>query len=58
MNLCEPACLCPNCQPLNSLQTEYAVRDLNEDPTLPYEDNAFDVITNAGGGGNLFKLLL
>jgi len=31
------------------LQTEYAVKDLNEDPKLPYEDNSFDVITNAGG---------
>ena len=32
-----------------TVQTEYAVRDLNVDPTLPYEDNSFDVITNAGG---------
>ena len=31
------------------LQTEYTVKDLNEDPKLPYEDNSFDVITNAGG---------
>ncbi|KAL4434660.1 hypothetical protein ABPG77_002783 [Micractinium sp. CCAP 211/92] len=31
----------------NSQLTEYTVKDLNEDPTLPYEDNAFDVITNA-----------
>lgn len=31
------------------VQTEYAVKDLNEDPKLPYEDNSFDVITNAGG---------
>lgn len=28
-----------------------AVKDLNEDPTLPFEDNAFDVITNAGAPG-------
>ena len=27
--------------------TDYAVRDLNEDATLPYEDNTFDVVTNA-----------
>ncbi|PRW60359.1 ubiquinone menaquinone biosynthesis methyltransferase [Chlorella sorokiniana] len=31
----------------NSVLTEYAVKDLNEDPKLPYEDNSFDVITNA-----------
>jgi hypothetical protein len=36
----------------NSQLTEYAVKDLNEDPKLPYEDNSFDVITNAGGGGD------
>lgn len=36
---------------LPSFQTEYAVKDLNEDPKLPYEDNSFDVITNAGAGG-------
>lgn len=29
----------------------YAVRDLNEDPSLPYEDNSFDMITNAGQFG-------
>jgi hypothetical protein len=32
----------------NKVLTEFAVRDLNKDPTLPYEDNAFDVVTNAG----------
>jgi hypothetical protein len=26
--------------------TEYAVRDLNVNPKLPFEDNSFDVITN------------
>mmetsp|Transcript_35090 Transcript_35090/g.89774 ORF Transcript_35090/g.89774 Transcript_35090/m.89774 type:complete len:313 (+) Transcript_35090:193-1131(+) len=31
----------------NSALTDYAVKDLNEDPTLPYDDNTFDVITNA-----------
>lgn len=31
----------------NSALTEYAVKDLNKDPKLPYEDNSFDVITNA-----------
>lgn len=40
---CRPVCAFP--------QTEYAVKDLNEDPTLPYEDASFDVITNAGGCG-------
>jgi len=30
----------------NPVLTEYAVRDLNVDPSLPYEDNSFDVITN------------
>lgn len=30
------------------MQTEYAVKDLNEDPKLPFEDSSFDVITNAG----------
>lgn len=33
----------------NKVLTEYAVKDLNLDPQLPYEDNSFDVITNAGG---------
>ena len=23
------------------------MKDLNEDPTLPFEDNSFDVVTNA-----------
>lgn len=31
----------------NEQITEYAVRDLNEDPRLPYEDNSFDFVTNA-----------
>jgi ubiquinone/menaquinone biosynthesis C-methylase UbiE len=31
----------------NPILTDYAVRDLNEDATLPYEDNTFDVVTNA-----------
>ena len=30
----------------NAVLTESVVKDLNADPTLPYEDNAFDVITN------------
>lgn len=30
----------------NSVLTDYDVKDLNEDPTLPYEDNTFDTITN------------
>lgn len=30
----------------NPVLTDYTVRDLNSDPTLPYEDNSFDVITN------------
>ncbi|XP_024371384.1 uncharacterized protein [Physcomitrium patens] len=30
----------------NEVLTEYVVRDLNIDPTLPYADNSFDVITN------------
>ena len=28
-------------------RTSPAVKDLNEDPTLPYDDNTFDIITNA-----------
>lgn len=32
----------------NTQLTEFAVKDLNEDPTLPYEADSFDVITNAG----------
>ena len=31
----------------NPILTDYAVRDLNEDPTLPYDDDTFDVVTNA-----------
>lgn len=31
----------------NTALTDYTVRDLNQDPTLPYKDNSFDVITNA-----------
>ena len=30
----------------NPVLTERVVHDLNVDPKLPYEDNAFDVITN------------
>lgn len=30
----------------NPQLTEYTVRDLNTDPTLPYAENSFDVITN------------
>lgn len=30
----------------NGVLTEYVVRDLNVDPTLPFADNSFDVITN------------
>jgi SAM-dependent methyltransferase len=31
----------------NPILNDYAVRDLNEDPTFPYDDNTFDVVTNA-----------
>jgi len=31
----------------NPILTDYDVKDLNEDPTLPYPDNTYDVITNA-----------
>ena len=31
----------------NPVLTDYVVRDLNENPELPYEDNTFDVVTNA-----------
>ena len=31
----------------NTVATDYAVHDLNVDPRLPYEDNSFDVVTNA-----------
>ena len=30
----------------NPVFTEHVVRDLNKDPTLPYEDESFDFITN------------
>jgi SAM-dependent methyltransferase len=30
----------------NPILTDYTVRDLNEDPSFPYEDNTFDVVTN------------
>lgn len=31
----------------NPVLTEYIIQDLNDNPKLPFEDNAFDVITNA-----------
>lgn len=31
----------------NPILTDYAVKDLNEDPILPYADSTFDVVTNA-----------
>lgn len=30
----------------NKQVTEYVVKDLNVDPTLPFEDNSFDIVTN------------
>ena len=30
----------------NKQVTEYVVKDLNADPTLPFEDNSFDIVTN------------
>lgn len=30
----------------NADATKYFVRDLNEDPRFPYDDNSFDLITN------------
>ena len=30
----------------NAQVNSYVVKDLNEDPTLPFEDNSFDVVTN------------
>lgn len=30
----------------NPVLTDFVVRDLNENPKLPYDDNTFDVITN------------
>ena len=32
----------------NKVLTEFATRDLNKDPRLPYEEDSFDVVTNAG----------
>lgn len=31
----------------NSQLDEFVVKDLNEDPKLPFEDNSFDAVTNA-----------
>eukprot|EP00592_Proboscia_alata_P002299 CAMPEP_0194370116 /NCGR_PEP_ID=MMETSP0174-20130528/18436_1 /TAXON_ID=216777 /ORGANISM="Proboscia alata, Strain PI-D3" /LENGTH=266 /DNA_ID=CAMNT_0039147411 /DNA_START=92 /DNA_END=892 /DNA_ORIENTATION=- len=31
----------------NTQVDEFVVKDLNEDPTLPFPDNSFDVVTNA-----------
>lgn len=31
----------------NPILSDFAVKDLNTDPTLPYPDNTFDVVTNA-----------
>jgi len=31
----------------NRMLTDYVVKDLNDDPSLPFDDNSFDVITNA-----------
>lgn len=31
----------------NPTKTEWAVRNLNDDPVLPYDDDAFDVVTNS-----------
>lgn len=30
----------------NKIATEFAVKDLNQDPTFPYGDNTFDIVTN------------
>ena len=30
----------------NKEVTEFVAKDLNEDPTLPFEDNSFDIVTN------------
>lgn len=30
----------------NTVLTDFAVHDLNEDAALPYPDNTFDVVTN------------
>jgi SAM-dependent methyltransferase len=32
---------------MNTLVDEFVVHDLNADPRLPFEDNSFDVVTNA-----------
>jgi hypothetical protein len=32
----------------NQQLTEHVVKDLNQDPKLPFDDASFDVITNAG----------
>eukprot|EP00555_Chaetoceros_dichaeta_P009067 CAMPEP_0198254210 /NCGR_PEP_ID=MMETSP1447-20131203/4555_1 /TAXON_ID=420782 /ORGANISM="Chaetoceros dichaeta, Strain CCMP1751" /LENGTH=234 /DNA_ID=CAMNT_0043940177 /DNA_START=162 /DNA_END=866 /DNA_ORIENTATION=- len=31
----------------NKQVNEFVVKDLNDDPTLPFEDNSFDIVTNA-----------
>jgi len=31
----------------NKQVNEFVVKDLNKDPTLPFEDNSFDIVTNA-----------
>ena len=31
----------------NPSKTEWTVQNLNKDPTLPYADNSFDVVTNS-----------
>ena len=31
----------------NKQVDEFVVKDLNKDPTLPFEDNSFDIVTNA-----------
>ena len=31
----------------NPAKTEWTVRNLNKDPTYPYDDNSFDVVTNS-----------
>lgn len=33
----------------NPILDDFVVRDLNEDPTLPYPDNTFDVVRNPLG---------
>ena len=30
----------------NKQVTEFVVKDLNADPSLPFEDNSFDIVTN------------